>query len=152
MREEFETHREAFFYGVGDRIYFDLYQGLRGKYRDIPERVLMAFVQEVIRRYLAVPPNVESTLRARFAEVFRDFSIDVDVPIDFSSMFTSGTVMFSGEQKVRLEASERTWIAADPGGRLSKLVQELSSNPYAFIEGSFDRIAIADFRDYAPPP
>lgn len=152
MREEFETHRQAFFYGVGDRIYFDLYQGITRKCRDVPERVIMAFVQEVIRRYLAVPPNVESTLRAKFAEIFQNFSIDVDVPIDFSSMFTTGTVMFSGEQKVKLEEAERAWIAKDPGGWLARLVQELSENPYAYIEGSFDRIAIADFRDYAPPP
>lgn len=95
MRETFESKKEAFFYGVGDRIYFDLYQGLRKKCHDIPERVLMAFVQEVIRRYLAVSPTVEPTLRAKFEEIFRDFFIDVNIPIDFSSMFTTGTVMFS---------------------------------------------------------
>lgn len=152
MREEFETHREAFFYGVGDRIYFDLYQGLLAERHDIPERVLMAFVQEVIRRYQTVPANVESTLRAKFADVFRDFFIDVNVPIDFSSMFATGTVMFSGEQKMHLEASEREWIARDPGNKISALAQDLAENPYAYVEGSFDRISIADFRDYAPPP
>lgn len=95
MRDEFEPDRQAFFYGVGDRIYFDLYQGVTKKCRDVPERVLMAFVQEVIRRYLVVSPTVEPTLRAKFEEIFRDFSIDVNVPIDFSSMFSTGTVMFS---------------------------------------------------------
>lgn len=55
----------------------------------------MAFVQEVIRRYLAVPPTVEPTLRAKFREIFREFYIDVNVPIDFSSMFATGTVMFA---------------------------------------------------------
>ena len=24
-------------------------------------------------------------------------------------------------------------------------------NPYSYIEGSFDRISLADFRDYNPP-
>ena len=95
MRKEFERDHTAFFFGVGDRIYFDLYQGISRKCSDIPERVRMAFVQEVIRRYLAVPPTVEPTLRAKFSEIFRDFYIDVNVPIDFSSMFSSGTVMFS---------------------------------------------------------
>ena len=95
MRDSFEPSRTAFFYGVGDRIYFDLYQGVTKKCRDIPEKVLMAFVQEVIRRYLAVPPTVEPTLRAKFQEILSDFFIDVSVPIDFSSMFSAGTVMFS---------------------------------------------------------
>lgn len=29
---------------------------------------------------------------------------------------------------------------------------DLAENPYSYIEGSFDRIALADFRDYCPPP
>lgn len=28
---------------------------------------------------------------------------------------------------------------------------DLVDNPYSYIEGSFDRIALADFRDYNPP-
>lgn len=151
MREAFEPSRTAFFYGVGDRIYFDLYQGVTRKSHGIPERILMAFVQEVIRRYLAIPPTVEPTLRAKFQEIFRDFRIDASVPIDFSSMFSAGTVMFSGEQKVCLEASEQAWIVEDPQGKIAALVRDLAENPYSYIEGSFDRIALADFRDYSPP-
>lgn len=151
MRKRFETNETAFFYGVGDRVYFDLYQGISQKCPDIPERVRMAFVQEVIRRYVLVPPTVESTLMAKFGEIFKDFYIDVNVPIDFSSMFSSGTVMFSGESEIRLEEAEKIWIRRDPGRKIATLVADLVDNPYFFIEGSFDRIAIADFRDYEPP-
>lgn len=95
MRDRFEPEKSAFFYGVGDRIYFDLYQGLSATFSEVPDRIRMAFVQEVIRRYQQVSPTVEPTLRAKFQEVFRDFRIDPSVPIDFSSMFSTGTVMFS---------------------------------------------------------
>lgn len=95
MRGIFESEKRGFFYGVGDRIYFDLYQGVCRHAPDIPERVRMAFVQEVIRRYLRISSAVYPTLLAKFAEIFKDFSIDSKTKIDFSSMFSSGTVMFS---------------------------------------------------------
>ena len=151
MRDRFEAEKSAFFYGVGDRIYFDLYQGLSTAFSEVPDRIRMAFVQEVIRRYQQVSPTVEPTLRAKFQEVLRDFKIDPSVPIDFSSMFSAGTVMFSGEKKLPLEEDEAEWVLRDPEGKIAEMADALSNNPYAFIKGSFNRISLADFRDYVPP-
>ncbi len=89
MREKYELEKRAFFYGVGDRIYFDLYQGICRHAPHVPERVRMAFVQEVIRRYLRVSPTVKPTLRSKFSEILKGFSIDPEIKIDFSSMFSS---------------------------------------------------------------
>ncbi|MDQ1343627.1 MAG: hypothetical protein QG650_346 [Patescibacteria group bacterium] len=150
MRDMFERDKSAFFYGVGDRIYFDLYQGLFNRYQDIPEHVRMAFVQEVIRRYQNVSHMVEPTLKAKLGSVLADFRIDSDAPIDFSSMFTSGTVMFAGENEIFLSQEDRDFVRNDPGGRIASMLAELIEHPYLFINGSFDRITLVDFRDYSP--
>ncbi len=89
MRGIFESEKRGFFYGVGDRIYFDLYQGVCRHAPDVPEKVRMAFVQEVIRRYSKTSCAVYPTLLAKFEEIFKDFSIDSEMKIDFSSMFSS---------------------------------------------------------------
>jgi hypothetical protein len=150
MRDMFERDKSAFFYGVGDRIYFDLYQGLFNRYQDIPEHVRMAFVQEVIRRYQNISHMVEPTLKAKLGSVLADFRIDPDVPIDFSSMFAVGTVMFAGENEILLSPEERDFVRNDPDGRIASMLAELIEHPYLFIKGSFDRITLADFRDYSP--
>jgi hypothetical protein len=67
-----------------------LYQGVCRHTPDIPEKVRMAFVQEVIRRYVRIASSpAYPTLLAKFGEIFKDFSIDSEMKIDFSSMFSS---------------------------------------------------------------
>ncbi len=59
--------------------------------------------------------------------------------------------MFSGEAKIPLSEAEKSWITEHGDGILRTLAERLSNDPYPFIEGSFDRISLADFRDYSMP-
>jgi hypothetical protein len=56
LKELYESlpQKDIIFYGVGDTIYFDLYQGLRkfhNQYIDIPEEILILLTQKIIEKY-----------------------------------------------------------------------------------------------------
>lgn len=167
LKELYESlpRRDIVFYGVGDTIYFDLYQGLRkfhSQYPDIPEEILVLFTQKVIEKYNSGELNAaihtyrigkknaprRGFLYSKIYNILQDVELHSDDSIFYSSMFSVGTTMFPGENIKTLSEEGKQYVSSNPE-RIHFLKKQITKQFYDFFEGFFERIYIADFSDFS---
>lgn len=143
------------FYGVGDRIYFDLYQGIKqSKFVEhIPENIIRLFVQKLIELYNAyvAAEGAKGRLTSRFGEIIDALALHPDDPVFVSSMFLKKTEMFSFEAYESLSPDEKAFLSSPDGHQtIVALKNDLKANLYKFFYGFFERIYLSDFNNYQP--
>ncbi len=155
--------KNIIFYGVGDAIYFDLYQWLKKfhhLYPDIPEEVLVLLTQKVIEKYNVLEEGdawrhytwiedgeKRGNLYAKVYHILEDVELLPTDTIFFASMFSRVTTMFPGENIKILSQETQAYILSHPE-EISLLKKRIRNQFYTFFEGFFERIYIADFAKF----
>ncbi len=152
--------RDIIFYGVGDTVYFDLYQGLKEKqkeyYPGIPDEVLILFTMKVIEWYNKLEktcveeryPIKSGKLFSKIFHILQGVQISPDDIISRASMFSESTTMFSRGHEQQLSEKTKEYIRSNKE-EIRSLKMKLMTSFYSFFEGYFERIYISSFSHFS---
>lgn len=166
---------DILFYGVGDNVYYDLYQALRNSqfYKEFPEEIIILFTQKVIGNYNAIREKrkeeflmsgvdsdesldlqiingeIEAPLMQDIHAAISQVMLDGADVIHLSSMFADKkTFMFADENEHSLSPEAKKYLEGNKD-HIENLKKVLGGNFYNFFMGFFERIFVSDFMNFS---
>ncbi len=149
IRELYEETKwnNVIIYGVGDKIYLDLYQGImKSKYwKEIPKDI----IQLIMRTLYIKQKKTEKkwSLIKDIKKILRNIEIDPNLVfyIPFSCI-EKNNIFINKQTKILSKESKK--FLKENQNLLQKLLNDIQKNIYNYFYGYFERIYISEFSDF----
>ncbi|MBS8121940.1 glutamine amidotransferase-related protein [Candidatus Vampirococcus lugosii] len=144
--------KDILFSGVGDKIYIDLYKGIKNsKYSwQIPDDILKIFV----KKFIQIKNDIEKQsgkkeIKEILPKILSSINISKgDVVLD-DSMFAESTSMFDYVGGNSLSEESLKFLESSDGkNKINNLKNDIQLNFLGFVKGYFERIFVSDFNSY----